>query len=127
MTELYTNLRIPTLARAKTGVFAHVFYPELMSELIRAANNVPGNCTVYISTDGFMKARAQSKLLVAPSQNIHSRSVAFPIVVAISHRCWSVFAISFRKWITEFTYTPKCRFSIKRNSPHGDSISSEAT
>jgi hypothetical protein len=47
-----------TLARAKIGVFAHVFYPELISELIRAANNVPGNCKVCISTDGLMKARA---------------------------------------------------------------------
>jgi hypothetical protein len=46
------------LARAKIGVFAHVYYPELIFELIRAANNVPCNCTVYISTDGLMKARA---------------------------------------------------------------------
>ncbi|ESR25654.1 hypothetical protein N177_1487 [Lutibaculum baratangense AMV1] len=39
------------LERARIGVFAHIFYTDLAEEIVPAANNVPGNCTLFISTD----------------------------------------------------------------------------
>ncbi|MCF7988238.1 MAG: hypothetical protein K9L60_11780 [Methylovulum sp.] len=39
----------------RIGVFAHVFYPELCEEMLRASNHIPGDCTIYISTDSLVK------------------------------------------------------------------------
>lgn len=39
----------------KKGVFAHVFYPDLISEIVEGANNIPSPCTVFISTDSAAK------------------------------------------------------------------------
>lgn len=36
---------------AMKGVFAHVFYPDLLDEVISASNNVPAPCTLFVTTD----------------------------------------------------------------------------
>ena len=41
----------------RKGVFAHVFYPDLIDEIIGASNNVPSPCTVFITTDSLSKAK----------------------------------------------------------------------
>ena len=40
----------------RKGAFAHVFYPDLIDEVISATNNIPGPCRVFISTDSASKA-----------------------------------------------------------------------
>ncbi|HVI43004.1 MAG TPA: rhamnan synthesis F family protein [Anaerovoracaceae bacterium] len=40
----------------KKGVFAHVFYPDLLGQIIRASNNIPAPCQIFISTDTRGKA-----------------------------------------------------------------------
>lgn len=41
----------------KKGVFAHVFYPDLINQIISATNNIPGPCQIFISTDSNAKAK----------------------------------------------------------------------
>lgn len=62
-----TTLRIPddrllapltgSLKAGRIGVFAHIFYPDLTAEMITATNNIPGDCTLFISTDTLVKVR----------------------------------------------------------------------
>lgn len=50
---------------AKKGVFAHVFYPDLLDEVISASNNIPAPCTIFVTTDTPAKVKViedQSKL-----------------------------------------------------------------
>ncbi|MDO9106121.1 MAG: rhamnan synthesis F family protein [Methylovulum sp.] len=41
----------------RIGVFAHIFHVDLTAEMITASNNIPDNCTVFISTDTLVKMR----------------------------------------------------------------------
>jgi len=50
------------LADSRIGVFAHIFYPELTAEMLAACNNIPGNCSVFISTDTLVKQREISEV-----------------------------------------------------------------
>lgn len=43
------------LHNKKIGAFLHIFYPDLAPEMLEAVNNIPGDCTVYISTDCLIK------------------------------------------------------------------------
>jgi hypothetical protein len=42
---------------ATKGVFAHVFYPDLLNEVISASNNIPAPCTIFVTTDTPAKVR----------------------------------------------------------------------
>jgi len=55
--------------RARIGVFAHIFYPELTQELLDAAANVPGDGAVYVSTDAPVKARTIEEICRAKSKH----------------------------------------------------------
>jgi len=45
------------LLNCRIGAFVHVFYPELAQSVLQYVNNIPGDCTVYISTTSAIKAR----------------------------------------------------------------------
>ena len=77
----------------KKGLFAHVFYPDLLKEVISAGNNIPAPCTIYISTDTHAKAKfieavAQStsdhKVEVRVTEN-RGRDIA-PMIVGFADR-----------------------------------------
>ncbi|AWN51565.1 rhamnan synthesis F family protein [Methylobacterium sp. 17Sr1-1] len=42
---------------AAIGVFAHIFYSDLSEYVARYTNNIPGNCTIYISTTTLSDAK----------------------------------------------------------------------
>ncbi|MDP2903198.1 MAG: rhamnan synthesis F family protein [Methylovulum sp.] len=48
---------VETVEPPRIGVFAHIFYPDLAAEMIAATNNIPGNCTLFISTNTLVKLR----------------------------------------------------------------------
>jgi O-antigen biosynthesis protein len=46
----------PSQRDYRIGVFAHIFYPDLVREVIEYTNNIQfPNCTIFISTDEFIK------------------------------------------------------------------------
>lgn len=55
------------------GMFFHVFYTDLVEEMIRLANNVPAPARVFISTDSHIKALEIEQ--IAESLSVHSWEV----------------------------------------------------
>lgn len=43
-------------AGRRIGVFVHAFYPELIADVLERTNHIPGETTLYISTDSTAKA-----------------------------------------------------------------------
>lgn len=60
----------------KKGVFAHVFYPDLLDKIISASNNIPSPCKVYISTDTYSKAKfIEEKVVLISKHSVEVRVI----------------------------------------------------
>lgn len=46
-----SNTELPAVEAPIVGVFAHIYYADLAEEIISCANNIDGNCKVFISTN----------------------------------------------------------------------------
>jgi hypothetical protein len=82
-----------SVAGKKIGVFAHVFYPDVIEEVIANTNLIPGDCRLYISTNSTDKVHQIVRQCAAHSQHPfeirvtpnRGRDIA-PMIVGFSDR-----------------------------------------